>query len=79
MAARRLPLTADDQTIGEQLAGWGKVALIETTGRVSGSPARAAVGFIEQPDGSIVVAAGSEASDWALNLRSNPRCRAVIG
>jgi len=79
VAARRLALTTDDQSIGEQLAGWGKVALIETTGRVSGSPARAAVGFIEQPDGSFVVAAGSESADWALNLRSNPHCRTVIG
>ena len=48
-----LPLTADDQSIGEQLAEWGKVALIETTGRVSGTPARAAVGFIEEADGSL--------------------------
>ncbi len=79
MAARRLPLTSDDQSIGEQLAEWGKVALIETTGRVSGSPARAAVGFIEQSDGSVVIAAGSELADWALNLRANPHCGALIG
>jgi len=69
----------DKTTIGEQLVEWGKVALIETTGRVSGAKARAAVGFIEGPDGSLVVAAGSESADWALNLRSDPHCRATIG
>ena len=37
-----------------------------------------AVGFIEEPDGALVIAAGSDTSDWALNLRANPSCRATI-
>ena len=78
MAARRLALTAD-RSIGEQLAGWGKVALVETVGRSSGRPASAAVGFVEQDDGILLVAAGTDTADWALNLRSHPRCRATIG
>ena len=44
--------------VGEQLAGWGVVAILETRGRVTGRPARAAVGFVEEPDGSLLVAAG---------------------
>jgi deazaflavin-dependent oxidoreductase (nitroreductase family) len=64
--------------IGEQLARWGKVAALETRGRRSGRPARTAVGFIEQSDGSLLVAAGSPDADWALNLRHDPHCRATI-
>jgi deazaflavin-dependent oxidoreductase (nitroreductase family) len=79
VAAERVALTDPDQGIGEQLAEWGKVVLIETTGRTSGNPARAAVGFLEFADGSLAVAAGSESADWALNLRANPGCRATVG
>lgn len=53
--------------------------MLETTGRVSGSTARAAVGFVEEPDGSLLVAAGDPGADWALNLLAEPRCRATIG
>jgi deazaflavin-dependent oxidoreductase (nitroreductase family) len=67
-----------DISLGEQLAGWGKVALLETRGRASGRAITAPVGFVEEPDGSLLVAAGSEASDWARNLRANPICRATI-
>jgi deazaflavin-dependent oxidoreductase (nitroreductase family) len=63
--------------VGEQLAQWGKAALIETRGRVSGRPARAHVGFIEAPDGSIVVAAGLGAH-WAANLLADPACTVTV-
>ena len=66
-------------TIGEELAEWGKVALIETVGRLSGKPVPNAVGFIEGDAGNLVVAAGFETSDWGLNLRAHPACRATIG
>jgi deazaflavin-dependent oxidoreductase (nitroreductase family) len=72
-------VTTDDRSIAEDLTDWGKVALLETIGRKTGRPARAAVGFIEEPDGSLLVAAGSHDSDWALNLSANPACRATIG
>ncbi len=65
--------------LGEQLAGWGKAAIIETRGRASGRPARAAVGYLGEADGSLLVAAGSAGADWALNLRANPVCRVTIG
>ena len=68
-----------EQDIGEQLAGWGKVGLLETRGRVTGHPIRTAVGFDRAPDGSLLVAAGTTESDWALNLRTTPRCLLTIG
>jgi len=37
------------------------------------------VGFVEDDDGALHIAAGSEGSDWALNLRANPLCRVTIG
>jgi deazaflavin-dependent oxidoreductase (nitroreductase family) len=77
VAERRLALTAD-RSIGDQLVGWGKVALIETLGRSSGRWTSAAVGFVEESDGTLLVAAGTDTADWALNLRSQPRCRATI-
>ena len=64
---------------GEQLAAWGKVVLLETTGRASGRLRRTAVGFVEEPDGSLLVAAGSPASDWAANLVAEPACHGTIG
>ena len=70
---------SDEQSIGDQLAEWGKVAIVETRGRVSGRLARSAVGFVEDDDGSLLVAAGSDTADWALNLRVNPTCRATVG
>lgn len=53
--------------------------MLETVGRTSGNPVRSAVGFIEEDDGSMLVAAGSESADWALNLRANLRSRATVG
>jgi len=37
------------------------------------------VGYVEEPDGSLLVAAGEADADWALNLRADRRCRATIG
>ncbi|HEY6056968.1 MAG TPA: nitroreductase family deazaflavin-dependent oxidoreductase [Candidatus Limnocylindrales bacterium] len=68
-----------DDPVGEQLARWGTVALVETRGRLSGQPVRAAVGFVEEPDGSLLVAAGASAAAWALNLLDEPACRVTIG
>jgi deazaflavin-dependent oxidoreductase (nitroreductase family) len=59
--------------IGDELALWGKVLLLGTRGRRSGQPAITAVGFVEESDGSLLVSAGEEASDWARNLRRDPR------
>lgn len=55
------------------------MALLETRGRESGRPARAAIGFVEEPDGALLVAAGDPDADWALNLLVERRCRVTIG
>ncbi len=64
---------------GEQLAGWGKVVLLETSGRVTGRAIRTPVGFVDDPDGSLLVAAGSPGASWAANLFAHPACHGTIG
>ena len=63
----------------DDLVAWGRVVRIETTGRVTGRPATAAVGCVEREDGSLLVAAGSPGADWALNLLAAPACRVTVG
>ena len=58
---------------------WGKVALLEASGRVTGRPVRTAVGFVEEADGSLLVAAGEPDADWALNLLATPEVSVSIG
>lgn len=70
---------AGHDPIGEELAAWGKVAMLETIGRKSGRPVQSAVGFIYDDDGSMLVAAGSDNADWVLNLRADPHSRAKVG
>jgi deazaflavin-dependent oxidoreductase (nitroreductase family) len=76
-AGARPPRPADE--VGDQLIGWGTVVRIQTHGHRSGSPAAAAVGYIEEADGSLLVAAGSPDAAWARNLEADPRCRVTIG
>jgi deazaflavin-dependent oxidoreductase (nitroreductase family) len=66
-----------NDSLGQQLAAWGKVAMLETRGRASGRVVRTAVGFVEE-DTDLLVAAGADSSDWALNLRANPACTITI-
>jgi len=61
--------------LGEQLAGWGKVIRLETRGRTSGRPVEVALGYVEEPDGTVLVAAGGADAAWARNLDADPRCR----
>jgi deazaflavin-dependent oxidoreductase (nitroreductase family) len=65
--------------LGEQLAGWGKVLRLETRGRLSGRPVEVALGYVEEPDGSVLVAAGSPEADWARNLDADASCRVMVG
>ncbi len=62
-----------------ELAAWGKVAVIEARGRRSGRIIETPVGFIEEADGSLLVAASDPHTAWALNLVADPRCRVTIG
>ena len=52
---------------------------LETRGRVSGRPVEVALGYVEDPEGSVLVAAGSPDADWARNLDADPRCRVSVG
>lgn len=65
--------------LGEQLAGWGKVLRLGTRGRTSGRPVQVAIGYVDEPDGSLLVAAGSADADWARNLEADSRCRVALG
>ena len=38
-----------------------------------------AVGYVEEPDGSLLVAAGSPDADWALNLEADGACGVSVG
>jgi deazaflavin-dependent oxidoreductase (nitroreductase family) len=85
-ARRRLALQAPELSgrssideLGEQLAGWGKVVSLETRGRTSGRPVTVAIGYAEEPEGSLLVAAGSPEADWARNLEADPMCTVTIG
>jgi deazaflavin-dependent oxidoreductase (nitroreductase family) len=60
-----------DDPVGEQLAAWGKVLMIETRRRVTGRILRTAIGFVEEPAGTWLVAAGSGDADWARNLEAD--------
>jgi deazaflavin-dependent oxidoreductase (nitroreductase family) len=71
------PTLVDD--IGEQLTGWGKVARLRTRGRLTGRTAEAAVGYVEERSGSLLVAATTDAADWARNLDAEPLCSVRIG
>ena len=65
------PMAAD-------LAAWGKVAIIEARGRRSGRHIRTPVGFVEDADGSLLVAASDDHTGWAHNLLADPHCRVLI-
>lgn len=69
-----------EQAMVEQLAAGGRVAILETRGRVSLRPIRTAIGFVRDPnDGSLLVAAGDPGADWAKNLLALPACAVRIG
>ena len=63
----------------DDLVAWGRTLRLETRGRVSGRTASAVVGFVDRPDGTLLVAAGSPDAGWALNLLDDPACRVTIG
>jgi deazaflavin-dependent oxidoreductase (nitroreductase family) len=45
---------------------------------VSGRTITTAVGFVEEPDGSLLVAAGEPDADWAMNLVASPVARVTV-
>jgi deazaflavin-dependent oxidoreductase (nitroreductase family) len=55
------------------------VLKLETRGRVSGRPLEVALGYVDEADGSVLIAAGMADADWARNLEMDPRCRVTVG
>lgn len=62
-----------DDPVADLVAA-GTVIWLTTRGRRSGLPRHAAVGFVEGPDGSVLVSAGGHDTHWARNLLADPRC-----
>ncbi len=69
------PILSGPDAMGAELASWGRVLLIETRGHRTGARRITAVGFVEEPDGAYLVAAGAPETSWARNLQADPRCR----
>jgi deazaflavin-dependent oxidoreductase (nitroreductase family) len=63
--------------VGDQLVGWGRAARIVARGRRTGKARPVVVGFVEEPDGSLLVAADADAS-WGANLVAEPRCEVTV-
>lgn len=72
------PAVDEPEAIGDEMVAWGRAARIESQGRRSGLVRRAVVGFVERADGSLLVAAGSADTAWALNLLADPSCVVTI-
>ncbi|HXI81912.1 MAG TPA: nitroreductase family deazaflavin-dependent oxidoreductase [Verrucomicrobiae bacterium] len=63
----------------DELVGSGRFARLGIRGRRSGESRSVNVGFVEEPDGSLLVAAGSPDAAWARNLLAEPDCTVTIG
>lgn len=57
----------------------GRFARLAIRGRRSGTTRSVNVGFVDEPDDSIVVAAGAPDASWALNLLDDSACEVTIG
>ena len=69
LAARSLSEPEHTTTdIGKTMAGHGKVVWLTTRGRRTGRPRSVAIGFVDEPDGSVLVAANDDSTAWARNL-----------
>jgi deazaflavin-dependent oxidoreductase (nitroreductase family) len=56
----------------QELVALGRVAHLVTIGRISGQPRDVAVGYVDEPDGSILVAANDAHTAWGHNLLADP-------
>ena len=65
--------------LDEGFADDPRFARLRTRGRRSGAARPVTVGFVEDPDGSILVAAGAPDSGWARNLLADPKVEVDAG
>ncbi len=63
----------------DDLVANGRFIRLETRGRSSGHPRTVTIGYVGEPDGSLLVAARSDTTAWARNLAADPACRIVLG
>jgi deazaflavin-dependent oxidoreductase (nitroreductase family) len=68
------PDTPDLRSLEADLTATGRTITLETRGRASGRPRRVTIGFVAEPDGSLLVAASSDGTHWARNLAAEPAC-----
>jgi deazaflavin-dependent oxidoreductase (nitroreductase family) len=68
-----------DGSMEDELVRSGRFARLGIRGRRSGETRSVNVGFVEEADGSILVAAGTPDAAWALNLIAEPECAVTIG
>ncbi len=61
------------------LTARGLTIRLQTRGRSSGQPRLVTIGFVERPDGSLLVAASSPLTHWARNLGPRPALRRRAG
>jgi deazaflavin-dependent oxidoreductase (nitroreductase family) len=54
--------------VDDDLVRSGRYARLEIRGRTSGQIRSVTVGYAEEPDGSLLIAAGAADADWARNL-----------
>lgn len=62
-----------------ELVALGRVAHLMARGRSSGEPRSVAVGYLDEADGSVLVAANDDGQDWAQNLLADPAVTVEIG
>lgn len=62
-----------------ELVALGRIAHLVCRGRTSGQPRSVAVGYLDEPDGSVLVAANGDDQDWARNLLADPAVTVEIG
>lgn len=67
-----------NRSFGARMAKTGRFVLIETVGRTSGKRHATPVGYVQAPDGTLLVGAGAPGAHWAQNLVANPGCRASL-
>ena len=63
----------------DDLVATARFIRLETRGRTSGQRRAVTVGYVAEPDGSLLVAARSDTTAWARNLEADPACRIVLG
>lgn len=60
--------------MAEELVRDGRVVRITTSGWRTGRPREVVAGYVDEPDGSLLVAAGDDDASWGQNLLAEPEC-----